>query len=343
MYREQGWFEAFEFAYDMSVPNAAHLEPQRGGCCTIMPYFVGNVLELPLTTVQDYSLFHILDDYSTTLWKEQMRLIKAHHGLISVITHPDYLLGQRERDVYVELLRHVAELRERDGVWVALPGEIALRGISAGKTDRDLPGVKEQVGVYMDESVISLSLFTPDLDLYDLNRVEVLRGPQGTLFGSGSLSGTVRYISNQPELMDDYGSVELGVSDTTDGSGGGDARAMINMAMGDRAAMRLVGYYAQMPGWIDALQPGRLDQGRREQRHAYGRPPFLPLRAHGQHRDHAAHHLPGCRCRRLQPRGRLQHPRQPIHDDASPLHGWASAGSSRSSASSSPTSSCSAT
>ena len=80
------------------------------------------------------------------------------------------------------------------------PGQsqVAIRGISAGKIDRDLPGVKEQVGVYMDESVISLSLFTPDLDLYDLNRVEVLRGPQGTLFGSGSLSGTVRYITTSP-------------------------------------------------------------------------------------------------------------------------------------------------
>jgi len=124
MYREQDWFDAFEFAYDMSVPNAAHLEPQRGGCCTVMPYFVGNLLELPLTTVQDYSLFHILDDYSTDLWKEQSRIITEHHGLISVITHPDYLTGRRERAVYHELLRYLTELRDRKGVWMALPGEI---------------------------------------------------------------------------------------------------------------------------------------------------------------------------------------------------------------------------
>ncbi|MFL4245770.1 hypothetical protein, partial [Escherichia coli] len=58
MYREQQWYDAFEFSYDMSVPNVAHLEPQRGGCCTVMPYFIGKILELPLTTIQDYSLFH---------------------------------------------------------------------------------------------------------------------------------------------------------------------------------------------------------------------------------------------------------------------------------------------
>lgn len=124
MYREQGWFGAFEFSYDMSVPNAAHLEPQRGGCCTVMPYFVGNILELPLTTSQDYTLFFILNDYSTTLWKEQIRLIRQRHGLVSIITHPDYLVGLPEREVYVDLLRHLAELREREGLWVALPGEI---------------------------------------------------------------------------------------------------------------------------------------------------------------------------------------------------------------------------
>ncbi len=80
------------------------------------------------------------------------------------------------------------------------PGQsqVAIRGVSAGQIIRDQPGVKEQVGVYLDDSVISLSLFTPDFDLYDLNRVETLRGPQGTLFGSGSVGGTIRYITNEP-------------------------------------------------------------------------------------------------------------------------------------------------
>src|SRR6266851_968202 len=82
------------------------------------------------------------------------------------------------------------------------PGQsqVAIRGVSSGQIARDQPGVKEQAGFYLDESVISLSLFTPDIDLFDLSRVEVLRGPQGTLFGSGSESGTVRYITNQPKI-----------------------------------------------------------------------------------------------------------------------------------------------
>ena len=76
MYRNLDWYEAFQFSYDMSVPNVAHLEAQRGGCCTIFPYFIGKILEIPLTTSQDYSLFQILNDYSIDLWKRQIEIIR---------------------------------------------------------------------------------------------------------------------------------------------------------------------------------------------------------------------------------------------------------------------------
>ncbi len=136
------------------------------------------------------------------------------------------------------------------------PGQsqVAIRGVSAGQIVRDQPGVKEQVGVYMDESVISLSLFTPDLDLYDLNRLETLRGPQGTLFGSGSVGGTIRYITNQPNLEEFEGSVELDVNSITDGEIGGHIKGMVNMPLGDNAALRVVGYTTEYGGFIDALR-----------------------------------------------------------------------------------------
>ena len=138
------------------------------------------------------------------------------------------------------------------------PGQsqVAIRGISAGQIVRDQPGVKEQVGVYLDESVISLSLFTPDLDLFDLNRVEVLRGPQGTLYGSGSLSGTVRYITNQPDTEKFGGVLEGTLSKVQGGDVGGDLKGAINIPLNPQAALRITAYASEFPGFIDALQPG---------------------------------------------------------------------------------------
>jgi outer membrane receptor protein involved in Fe transport len=138
------------------------------------------------------------------------------------------------------------------------PGQsqVGLRGVSAGQIVRDQPGVKEQVGVYLDESVISLSLFTPDLDLFDLNRVETLRGPQGTLFGSGSIGGTIRYITNQPKLGEWEGLVEGNVNVIEEGGTGGHGKFMVNAPLGDKAAFRLVGYWTEYGGFIDALREG---------------------------------------------------------------------------------------
>ncbi len=137
------------------------------------------------------------------------------------------------------------------------PGQsqVSLRGVSSGQIVRDQPGVKEQVGAYLDESVISLSLFTPDLDLFDVGRVEVLRGPQGTLFGSGSLSGTVRYISNQPEIGVSKGFAEFGGNSLSGGAFGGNAKVGGNLKMGEKAALRVAAYYTRIAGYLDAVQP----------------------------------------------------------------------------------------
>jgi hypothetical protein len=124
LYRNQEWYQEFRFSYDMSVPNVAHLDPQRGGCCTVMPYFVGDVLELPVTTIQDYTLFNVLKTYSLDLWREQIDLIMKQHGLISFIIHPDYIQTTESKNAYVQLLAHLSDLRANAKVWVTLPGEV---------------------------------------------------------------------------------------------------------------------------------------------------------------------------------------------------------------------------
>lgn len=124
MYRNLDWYDAYDFSYDMSMPNVAHLEPQRGGCCTVFPYFVGKILEIPLTACQDYSLFQILNDYSIDLWKTQLDLIRSRNGLMSFIAHPDYLISPSARKVYESLLAHLRHLVDREKIWMALPGEV---------------------------------------------------------------------------------------------------------------------------------------------------------------------------------------------------------------------------
>jgi iron complex outermembrane recepter protein len=154
----------------------------------------------------------------------------------------------------VDLARNIAGFAVAD----LGPGQsqIAIRGISSGQVIRDQPGVKEQVGVYLDESPISVALFTPDLELFDLDRFEVLRGPQGTLFGAGSESGTVRYITRQPQLGKLEVMTDASFEDVAHGNEGGFIRAALNLPFGDAVAARLAAYWHHLPGFIDAIQPG---------------------------------------------------------------------------------------
>ena len=142
------------------------------------------------------------------------------------------------------------------------PGQtvVNIRGVSSGQIVRDQPGVKEQVGIYLDDTPIAISLFTPDLDLYDVQRVETLRGPQGTLFGSGSIGGTVRYVTNKPQLGVKDVRTQFDLNTIDSGSSGGHVKAAFNAPLGDNAAVRVVGYGTRYGGFIDALrETGEID------------------------------------------------------------------------------------
>jgi outer membrane receptor protein involved in Fe transport len=171
---------------------------------------------------------------------------------------PFSINAQTERDIersgattIEDISRNVAGLSVQN----LGPGQsqVSIRGVSAGQIIRDQPGVKEQVGVYLDDSVISLSLFNPDLDLFDLNRVETLRGPQGTLFGSGSVGGTIRYITNQPRTDRVEGVIEANGNTLADGGTGGHLKGAFNLPISDTLAIRMVGYATKYAGFIDAL------------------------------------------------------------------------------------------
>ncbi len=141
------------------------------------------------------------------------------------------------------------------------PGQsqVAIRGISSGQIVRDQPGVKEQVGVYLDESVISLSLFTPDIDLFDLNRVEVLRGPQGTLFGSGSLGGHGA-LHHEPARARGRAafSGRSAATPSTAEATGGDFKLGFNAPLGDNVALRVAATTTVSPAaWTPCSRSAR--------------------------------------------------------------------------------------
>ncbi len=183
LYRNLNWYDALRISYDMSVPNVGHLDPQSGGCCTILPYFIGDIIELPVTETQDYSLFQILNKYSIDLWKQQTEIILRGNGLISFIVHPDYVIEKRARNTYRALLAYLAEIRTTEAIWAALAGEIAhwwklrraMRLVRSGEAWQIVGDGKERAKIayaYLEEGQVRYRFDPPSPKLLDSIRQE---------------------------------------------------------------------------------------------------------------------------------------------------------------------------
>jgi outer membrane receptor protein involved in Fe transport len=131
--------------------------------------------------------------------------------------------------------------------------QVTLRGISTG-----LSQAAPTTAVYIDEAPIGSvnsyavgSGLVPDLDPADLQQVEVLKGPQGTIFGGGAMGGVLRYVTRSPELGRTGGSVTVGVNDVAHGGTGNLARFSLNLPASDNVAFRLSGFQRKDAGFID--------------------------------------------------------------------------------------------
>lgn len=129
-----------------------------------------------------------------------------------------------------------------------------MRGLSTGGYRTSDTSDRSLVAVYLDDTPISVQGQTPDLKIYDLERVEILRGPQGTLFGAGSMAGTVRFVTAKPVLNQNFGTAETGISSTEHGGLSYNGRAMINLPIiTDKMAVRVTGYVGHDGGFIDNI------------------------------------------------------------------------------------------
>jgi peptidoglycan/xylan/chitin deacetylase (PgdA/CDA1 family) len=121
-HRNSAWMPELGCLYDSSFPDTDPFEPQPGGCGSIYPFFLGDLVELPITLPQDHTLFDILGEQSTRIWREKASWIVRHHGLVCVVVHPDYALDPRRLALYEELLQF---LTRQAGAWHALPRDVA--------------------------------------------------------------------------------------------------------------------------------------------------------------------------------------------------------------------------
>ena len=147
LHRRADWMHELGCLYDSSFPDSDPFEPQPGGCCSIWPFMFGDVVELPITLLQDHTLWEVLCRDSCELWLRKSDWLLASHGLVNINTHPDYFTTPARFAMYEEFLAHVAD---QPGCWHALPREVAswwkARERMSCSQDGDSAGVVDDPG-----------------------------------------------------------------------------------------------------------------------------------------------------------------------------------------------------
>jgi outer membrane receptor protein involved in Fe transport len=185
----------------------------------------------------------LLEEVTVTARKREEKAIDVPFSLQVLDSGELAKLGAVDFSDYARTVAGVSFEDKGAGRWT-----VFMRGVSTG-SDVDT-GKQSSVGVYFDEIPISEDSSQPDLKLYDIDRIEVLRGPQGTLFGSGSLSGTLRILPKQPDLTGISGEATSQISATEHGGLNYAVDGVLNLPLSDIAAVRILAYKDDNDGFL---------------------------------------------------------------------------------------------
>jgi outer membrane receptor protein involved in Fe transport len=149
---------------------------------------------------------------------------------------------------YLKLVPGLQLTQDTPGV-----GRLVLRGINTG-------GIASTVAVYVDETpfgsssgLVNGAILAGDFDPFDMQRIEVLRGPQGTLYGASSLGGVLKFVTNQPQTEGFDAQARVGAETVEDGDASYSGTGMVNIPLSDSLAIRGVGYYRELSGFVDSI------------------------------------------------------------------------------------------
>jgi hypothetical protein len=165
-YRKPDWLAELRFDYDSSFPDTDPYEPQPGGCLSLFPFKMGDMVELPITMPQDHTQFVLLGQRDTEIWRKKAEALTARNGLVCMLTHPDTAEGYAGSDRVFQLYREMlGAFAADDTLWRALPRDVARWWRARSRTAVSSDGLILGAAVGDDVRTARASLRGNDLEL----------------------------------------------------------------------------------------------------------------------------------------------------------------------------------
>ena len=209
-----------------------------------------SALSVPATMAQDTEPAVVreeervtLEEVYVTATRRSLNLQDVAQSITAFTTADLQQMGVRTMEDYIKAMPSIAQTSIRPG-----RTSLVMRGVSTGSYEYRLGS---QVAVYLDDQAMTTSAQHISVRAIDMERIETLPGPQSTLFGSSSQTGTLRLITNKPDPSGFSGEVSMDIGSTEDGATSYDVSGHVNIPLSDNFAIRAVAYTSSDGGWID--------------------------------------------------------------------------------------------